>query len=201
MSTIIVDTRDVRRLSIQLEGLGRGAPLAVAAALNRSLTYANTLVRKDVAKNYEIQQKYVKETISQRKASPTKLKAEIISKGTQRSLTRFKVKPSKPPNQKGKKISQRKLPQAKVFKSVGYKTINIIPGAFVAKMNNATNVWQRKGKGRTDVKILRSLSVPQMIENDNVIMDIKAKAMDYMDRRLEHEINYRLQKLRGGGSR
>ena len=192
---LIFNTRNMNRVSIDLDTIGRRAPSAVAAALNRTLAFTKTLASKEIKNKYEIQSKHVKETFSQRKASRTDLKATLISKGYTRSLTRFKIKPSTPPMQNGKKINRRKQVQVKITKTGGYTKLNLTPGAFVQTMNNATNVWQRQSKNRTDLKVLRSLSVPQMLENEGVFDKIRQQALAKMEERLEHEVNYRLNNM------
>jgi hypothetical protein len=199
MSGLIVDTKEVKRLAIELEGLGKGAPAAVAAAINRSMTYLKTQMSREVTKSYEIQSKFIKESLSSTKATPGNLQAKAISAGHSRSLTRFKVKPTKLPQLKDKKIAMRKKVQVKIKKGGGYKAVNVTPGAFLQTMNNATNIWKRKAKGKKykgDFYVLRSLSVPQMIGNKKVIDELKEKAEDMLNKRLSHEIDYRTEKIK-----
>lgn len=203
MVETIIDTKQVKRQLIELEGLSRkGAPAAVSAALNRAAQHASTLAKKEARKHYEIKAEYVKQAFKTiRRASVTKLKATIPISGHTRSLTRFKVKPVKVPRQKGVKVSARKQVQVKIKKLEGFKTIKTKPGAFLQVMKNATNVWQRKGTGKSDVKVLRSLSVPQMVGSEKAIEEIKRKALEMVDKRLTHEINYRLDKIKSRGGK
>ena len=62
-------------------------------------------------------------------------------------------------------------------------------------MNGGTHIWMREGKSRTPVRLLRTLSVPQMISNDEVINTIQEKSGEKLHERINHEIEWRLNKL------
>jgi hypothetical protein len=178
-----------------LEGLKKSAPGAVVAALNRSMGHAATKTKKYVAERYEIQQRFVKDAMKMRNAAKNTFEARIDIKGHVRSMTRFKTKPAKPPVQKGVPIHARKATQVKIKKTEGFKVVKGIPGAFIQTMNNATNVWRRQSKYKNDLKVLRSLSVPQMVENPIVVEKIRQSALEMIDKRLTHENEYRLNRM------
>ena len=62
-------------------------------------------------------------------------------------------------------------------------------------MNGGTHIWMREGKERTPVRLLRTLSIPQMISNDKVINKIQRMSGEKLKERINHEIEWRLSKL------
>ncbi len=50
-------------------------------------------------------------------------------------------------------------------------------------------IFQRKGKVRTDMYSLRTVSVPQMVGNDKVKAKIEEKIMGAAEQRLRHHLD------------
>lgn len=192
-SNIFIEEKGLKSISIELNNLPKQIPGATASALNRTLTHTITTSAREVTQKYAIKQKDVKSTIKPRKASKTNLYAYMESRGPTIALTKFPFKPKKH-SKKAKVVS------VKVQKS-GYKAINTSPKAFVQNMNGATHIWKRKGKGRTPVVLLRTLSVPQMLSNPKTIKKIQDVAAKKLEERIEHEIKWRLDKAAAKGSK
>ena len=70
------------------------------------------------------------------------------------------------------------------------------PKAFVIGLNGNLHIAKRSSKARYPIKVLRTLSVPQMVSNRKIEQIIKKEAEVKLKERIEHEINYRLSKLR-----
>lgn len=90
---------------------------------------------------------------------------------------------------------QRKKKAIKVEVQKGHKvTLNgrYETTPFIASMNGSPMMpFQRRSNDptkRTDVVSMRSLSVPQMIENEDVSADISEKISDGLAKRLEHHL-------------
>lgn len=192
MAEIIVDTEELKRIAVELKAFPNVAPKAMSAALNRTISTVKTDMRREAVAEYEVKGSDVAKSLSVKKASPARLSAEALSKGRPLALSHFKFKPKKP--MAGK--TRRKV-LVKVKKSSGFTEIKIKPPAFVQNPNGATNIFAREGESRLPIKRLYSLSVPQMISNKEVMNRITEKAHETLDKRVKHEIEYRLKKIKG----
>ncbi|HHW03409.1 MAG TPA: hypothetical protein GXX35_11495 [Thermoanaerobacterales bacterium] len=195
MSDLYIDTKELKQITIELNKLPKQIPQATAAALNRTLDFTATRIKKEVTAEYSVKSSDVSKTLKKKRASRSNLYAYIESKGHTLSLARFPHSP--------RKYSKRaKAVKVKVKKSGGYKTVNTQPKAFVQTMNNATNIWKREGPGRHPVTMLRTLSIPQMISNEGTMKKIQDAAAKKLQERVNHEIKWRLDKAaskKGGG--
>lgn len=187
MTTAFIDTKDFSRVAVELSTIPKQIPKAASSALNRTMNFTATQMNREVRKEYTIKAKDVRKTIKKYGARPSNLHAYVESTGHTLSLTHFQHKPRKPPK-------RPKVPQVKIKKSSGYKAVKTTPKAFVQTMNNATNIWKRKGPQRLPVKMLRTLSIPQMISNEEIMKNIQKAAQDKLEERIGHEINWRLEK-------
>jgi hypothetical protein len=186
--SITVDVTSLNRIASGLSNFEREMPGAVASSLNRTVDFMNTRVGKLVSEEYMISAKDVKKTIKKIKASRGDMKAGIKSTGGTLSFSHFKFTPKTP----GKKAKVK----VKIKKKEGYKEIKTSPKAFVQVVRGSLNVWKREGPRSNPIQILRSLSVPQMIQNANVGNIIQVEASRKLEERVQHEIQYRLNKLR-----
>jgi hypothetical protein len=192
MAEVIVDTEELKRIALELKGFPDVAPKAMSSALNRTITTVKTDMKREVVAAYEVKGSDVTKSLSVKKSSPNKLSAEAISQGRPIALAHFKFKPKKP--MAGK--TRRKV-MVKVKKSEGFTEIKSKPAAFVQNPNGATNIFKREGQSRLPIKRLYSLSVPQMLGNQEVINRITVKAHETLEKRVKHEIEYRLKKIKG----
>jgi hypothetical protein len=84
--------------------------------------------------------------------------------------------------------------KVQIKKSEAKRYINTYPQPFLASTGAKSaektqfNIFKRVGKARLPIKILRTLSVPQMITNENVTDQIQQAAQGKLNERLEHEI-------------
>lgn len=183
-----INDKEIKQIAIKLHQFPKQIPGATASALNRTLDYTATLTKKEVTNMYAIKQKEVNSTLKKKRASKSSLNASIQSKGQTIALSKF------PHNPKQYRPRNKKV-KVKVKKQEGYKIIKTSPSAFVQTMNGGTNIWMREGKSRTPVRLLRSLSVPQMISNNEVIDVIQKKSGEKLQERINHEIEWRMNKL------
>lgn len=195
MSDIFIDTKELKKITIELNKLPKQIPQATASALNRTLDFTATRIKKEVTAEYSVKSSDVSKTLKKKRASRSNLYAYIQSKGHTLSLARFPHSP--------RKYSKRaKVVMVQVKKSGGYKIVDTQPKAFVQAMGKATNIWKRQGPGRYPVTILRTLSVPQMISNNETREKIQDAAAKKLQERVNHEIKWRLDKAaskKGGG--
>lgn len=187
---IIVDTKQLDRLTIELKGFEKQVGEAAYHALNRTIDYVITQVGRIVPKEYVIKAKDVKESFKGGIKRPTKndLTASITSKGHTLSIAHFPHSPQAPP------AKRRNYKVKATIKKGSRQTIKSEPKTFIASTGAKTsdkiqyNVFRRLGEDRLPITVIRTLSVPQMIGNEKVSEEIRKAAEDKFNERLEHEI-------------
>lgn len=193
--SIVIDTKQLDRLVIELKGFEKQVGEAYYHALNRTLDQVVTHVGRIVPKEYAIKASEVKKSFRNgfRRPSKTKLNASIESKGHTLSLAHFPHSPQRP--KKGKyKVKA-------TIKRGSRKTIITNPPAFLAPTGAASeektqyNVFRRVGQARLPIKVIRTLSIPQMITNEKVSNDIYEFANEKLADRMEHELIYRMTSI------
>lgn len=187
-ANIIVDTKQIKKVAIELQKIPGQIPKAAAQAMNRTIDHIYTQTSREVRKDYAIKDKDVKSTLSKVKATSGRLNGAVISKG--RTLTlyhHFRVSPSNPT--RGKKY------QVKVTIKKGKpEFIKTDPKPFINTVTGQKQVMKRVGQSRLPITILRSLSVPQMVSNERVMQNIQISGQRMFEKRIEHEISRRLKK-------
>lgn len=194
---ILIDTKKIETLTIELKGFEKEIGEATYHALNRTLDQVVTQVGRIIPKEYAIKAKEVKATFAGGIKRPTKsnLEASLTSTGHTLSLAHFPHTPSTPSSKKYKV-------RATIKKGVR-KTINSNPKPFVmstgAKTSDKTqyNIFRREGKQRMPIKVLRTLSIPQMITNEKLTDQIQEFATEKMNERLQHEIERAMTNIGG----
>lgn len=187
-NSIVVDTKHIDRLCIELKGFEKEVGEATRLALNRTMDHVVTKAGQLVSKVYAVKSGEVKESFKGgiRKPSISNLSASVTSIGHTLSIAHFPHNPNSPIKKGTIKV--------KIKKSDGYKTINTSPKPFVMTTGAMSddkvqfNVFKRVGKARLPVKVLRTLSIPQMITAENIGPQIQDAATKKLNERLEHEI-------------
>jgi hypothetical protein len=188
---ITIDTRQIQRLTIELRGFENKVGIATYHALQRTIDQTITQVGRIVPKAYAIKAKEVKDSFAGgiKRPSTSDLTASITSKGHTLSLAHFPFTPKAP-----QKSGRRRKVAVTIKKSGGKKVINSSPLPFVATTGARSidktqfNVFRREGKSRLPIHVLRTLSIPQMITNENIGNQIQEFASAKFDERLQHEI-------------
>jgi len=186
---IFIDTKQIERLAIELKGFEAEVAAATVSALNRTIDYTVTQVGRIVTKEYAVKTSEVKASFKGgiKRPSAKSLEASIVSTGYLLSLAHFPHSPSAPSKRKYKV-------KATIKRAGGRKVINTDPKPFVAGTGASSadkvqfNVFKRIGKTRLPITVLRTLSIPQMITNEQVAETIQKAANEKMAERLEHEI-------------
>lgn len=180
---IVIDTTQLNKI---VKGLGeyeKQMPGAAISAVNRTLDYVNTKVGRMVAAEYRIKVSDVKGTITKNKARKGKLLAFLKSEGSRLTLARFRFGSSK------------KAVKVKIKKNDGVKKVTTNPTPFLQNLNGHEQIMKRQGKRRKPVDVLRSISIPQMIDSLKVSEKIQKEAHKKLAERIEHEMSYRLKKV------
>ncbi len=191
MAEINVDTKQLQRVAVELAEVSKkDVPKAVVAAINRTIQTVGTDMKREAVAGYEIKSGDVQKTLKLKRASASNMQAVASSVGKPLGLFHFKVRPRKQPK------NPKKYIKVKIKKSDGFKEIKKSPRAFIAN-KNAANVFKRVGKNRLPIERLTTLSIPQMISRPAAIENIQRHAQETLQKRVDHEIEYRLSKVKG----
>lgn len=158
---------------------------AAAAAINRTLTHIKKEASVSARKRYLVKAAAIKASFGTKKATSGSLSGETETQGRPLALTAFKVtRPAKGPM------------KAKVLKASAPKPV---PGMFARQFPSGyTGPMVRLGRGRYPLKSPAGPSIPQMVGNENVLPMIAKESEDFLNKRLDHELDYRISKLLGG---
>ncbi len=186
-NVIKIDDRELKKAVEKLSQFPKQMPKATSSAINRTITFANKRLKQEVRKEYSIKNEDIQKTIEIKKANPSMLSASIKSSDRRLTLQRFS---------KNLGVWKKgKLIKVKVKKS-GAKKLNTTPKAFALTLNGNIHVAKREGKKQYPIKVLRTLSIPQMISNKKIAQIVQQETQEKLKERIEHEVNYRLSKLR-----
>lgn len=191
-ANIYVDTKGLHAIRISLGDLQKQIPGATASALNRTLSYAYMQIGREVIKEYAISAPKVKKTLKKHSASKSQLNAQISSVGRVLSLGSFPFSP--------KQSGTKRQVKVKIKRQEGSKPVRTDPKAFIQRTGGAgtpMNVFRRLGPERLPVTVLRTLSVPQMIGEEKTMSRIQELASKKLRERVDHEIQWRLDKAAG----
>jgi hypothetical protein len=181
-SKIVIDTSQVNRVVKGLAGLEKQMPSAAVSAVNRTLDHVNTKVGRFVTAEYNISNKDVKATLTKHRAGRGRLRAWLKSQSRRLTFSHFRISSSK------------KAVKVKIKKASGFKKVNTDPGAFVQTLGGRKQIMKRIGKDRFPVQVMRSITVPQMVESLNVSDKIQTEANKKLSERIQHEMDFRLKK-------
>lgn len=166
-------------LQEKLKNIPEKIPIVTARAINRAIESARTQASRSTRETYAIKHKDIISTIKLKRAHQADLEANFSSVGSSIELMKFKVRANKPLPTRGK--------YAIVSVKKGSK--QMINKTFVSKIYKETeNVYSRVGNKRFPVRAHYGPSVPQMIGYQKVITRVEEKAMEELDKRLDHEI-------------
>lgn len=197
---INIDSSALTRVVGQLSEFPNEIKPALARAINKTMDSTVTQIKKEVSAEYTIKQKDVAKAIVRQKAKPTNLSSAAIASGGQVSLAKFKHTPNDPPP----KQIYRQPVRVQVKKKGGRKVVvnGIGNKGFIQKIHGSNMIFTRRGKARLPIDKHFSLSVPQMISDKNdskgSIQRIKKRTEEMLNKKVEQEINYRLNKVKGG---
>lgn len=181
---------NVRKRMVGMEGK---AETAMSRAINRTVSYVNTLIVNENKTKYVVKAGDIKKTLTIKKAKHKKLYGEVRSTSAKKvPLHGFRVSPSKPSY-----TDPPEVYKSKVLTESGMEGL-IGSGdrskGFVAKMHSGhVGVFQRQidsgGKGAQSIAELFGPSIPSMIKSGRVSKEVHSKGGGYLRNRLDVEIN------------
>lgn len=186
---------------------------AISRALNRAAQQSRTYSNQQIRQVYKISASQLNSAIITRNSSRTNLTAKIIASGRPISLTAFGAKQESATttvkfDRKGNlsrvsRKTRKRNPVSGVSFEVKKGSPERVASAFIQTSNGGTTVFARGiygtagfefGKERLPITGLNSVSVPSMFANNDVIMPTERKAVEVLNGRITHEINWLLQR-------
>ena len=180
---ISIDAKNLEYAQQRLGGTPKQIEQAAANAINYTITKIKTQTSKSIRKNYLVSAKNIKEALDIKRASRSKLRGVLASRGSPLLLTAFKVS-----------VNKRGPIKAKVRKQTRVKAV---PGLFLGVSRKGyTGAMQRaQRKARYPLRIPYGPSIPQMFGSENVIGELTPLAEDTLNKRFLHEVEYRFGKI------
>lgn len=162
---------------------------AIQRTISDFKTRAPSWISQEICKEYNIKKKDVNEhkkgvkNQGQIKVKGTKIdNIEIIYQGRVLTPTHFGMKPA------GRQDKPYQV-TVQITKKGGRKVLGT--NVFLASSGGADTAqipFQRRGKARTPIDAVKTLSVPQMISNADVSSNIQKRINEEMKKRLEHNL-------------
>lgn len=199
---IQVNDAELQKIYDGLKEHKKVAAKAVVAALNRTIQSANTELQKHITSIYNIKRKDLSggskykgersnNIVKLKKASLDNFSASINVRGSNLTLYRFVQGNKQPSNKKGARV------KVKVKKSNAAKMSNVNFINYPRGNKNNLQIFQRHRSSRDISRLLRTTSVAHMAANKDVIEPTQEKANETLQKRVEHELQYRLSKIKG----
>lgn len=190
-----IDIIGVEELEKKLGNLKSKAPTVLSRAINRAAQKAKTETKREAAAKYFVSQGEVMKTLTISKASPAKLSAELRSKGSQIALSKFKVSPKRSVRRTSRGGYSPSVYKVAVKKEGGLKTLHADPKSFIATMKSGhVGVMRRDGSERLPITQLFGPAVPSMVKNEEIISQIRERALETLEKRIDAEVNNILQR-------
>lgn len=185
-NVIYCDARDMRSKIKEIEKTltGQSIHAAIASALNRTITFVGAETKRQVQGEYAVT-KSINKSLSMEKATRSKLTAAANYKD--KPIPMFVFKHKVPANQYRSPIS------ITIKKSNGMQTHNGSNPALFKAYGNSKII--RRDIGQRNLKTAYTVSIPQMVANDDVYDEIAKKAEVKLQERIEHELEWRLSKI------
>jgi hypothetical protein len=183
MANITVDLTDVKDLVKDLQVCPQMIRQATASALNRTLTFIGAETKRQVQQEYAVT-KSIQKAFTKKRATQNNLTAEAIY--TDKSIPMFVFKHTVAQNRFRSPVT------ITIKKSNGKQTHN---GSNPALFRGYGKKIMRRESGEKNIRTAYTLSIPQMVANDDVYKVIAEKAQSHFYKRLEHEVDWRMKKL------
>lgn len=170
---ITITENQINRVNQILAGVPGGAERALSSAINRALGTLKTQSGRMIRDTYHIKRSNVAGNIGINKASTSSLVGEIAFSGTMIPLIQFKVG-------KGNGVTAAVLKE-----NSGTR----LESAYIANLGYGTGIFERETSKRESSRQLFGPSVPHMMENANVLVEVDKIADEVIVKRVEHEID------------
>ena len=174
MIEVKADEKAIERATFLLAGVPNAIEQAIVSSFNRGLLAGRTAGTREATKQYTVKANIVRKTMAMHRASKGNLNAEIVSRGRRLPLYQFKHTP---------KTDTTGAKRKQVRVAVRKGTLKPLGQGFI--YNGL--VMQRLGATRLPVEQKFALSVPNILDNENVVEAIQEKMSETVEKRLAHE--------------
>lgn len=189
-----MDEKFFKQLKIVSSEAGRKS---MCSAINDSLKSGKTSLKRETSKIYNIKQKEVDSNSKVNRCTENNLKkGNIKIEGRRLTIgtsTHFSHTPREYSTQRGVKVSRRKKISVTVKKGSKKK----MPHAFIVNPGSIhggnTMIWIRE---RSKIAPVKTVSIPQMVENDRIKDNISKTMIEKYHNRFEHYWNRNMKKMR-----
>jgi len=202
---INIESKDLERAQKVLESLGDKAKPILAKSINRALQGIPKDTSMQARKTYNVKSTQIKGSFTIERAKKNRLSGFANAKGGPISLYHFGARPRKPgppwPKQgvSVKVINRKKIPGAFIGDQAAGGDPTSKLRANYAVFQRKTGRYMRTRTGKTKhsqyIKKLHGPSVPQMVDNKDVVDVAEEGAQERFNKTLDHEIDYTLSKL------
>lgn len=187
--TIEIDYSEFEHVKEALHYLPKESHAAMANALNRTATKTVTYTHDAVSDRYAVKRKGVKETLSIKKAKRNYLMAVVESQDRRLKISHFPFS------------ANGKMRIARVEIVRGRKVLSASrPPLFVGRANGSSGkreVFTRPTDGsKYKVTYGFTMSIPQMIENEEVWNKIAKQSKEFLRERFYHEMRQRIARMK-----
>lgn len=181
MANIIIDTDELEKAMNKFPAFPKQAHGAMNASLNRTISRVVTNITKEVAVDYAVKRGQVKKTIGVKKSNESTLRAEatVTDKRIKMGSFKFKYEHNR----------YRSPVSVKIKNSGGYVRSTSKPALFQAR----NQIYHRTPNDpKYKIGWAFTLSIPQMVSNDEVYDRIADDAHKFLLERFEIELKYRI---------
>lgn len=179
MITVEVDKSDLRRVYNALGKIGNDAPKVICRGINKTASKSKTQLSDRIKAVYTVKPGKVKSNMYVRRATYSRLEAEVRAKGRPLSIVSFKT------------TAPKTGAKASIIKGNGLKELNMGGiKAFKGDSNLNGQIYQRRGKSRYPLKKLTSNSVPVMVGNEKVYDQLEPKIKQMLYKNIEAQIKF-----------
>lgn len=174
----------------------------ISRAANRAATTANKVIKQEVAKVYDVNQKAVKGIFKMTNATRTRPTAVLKYESGFDNLYRWGsrgrsvVSPKRPVASSGPYDADPEVYSAHVMRGEGNKPLDGNPKPFVQITKKGTlGLFQRtKKNSRSPLRGVAGPALAQAVKNEKVIERMEREAGSEFMTRLQHEFDYLLKK-------
>lgn len=196
MGSMKVVIENYESLVKDIHGIKTGAEKAVKRTISDFKSRGPGWISQEIQKEYNIKKKDInkakhgtnKGSSSIRIAGTGVDDISIIYRGRLLTPTHFGMKPTVRPD-KGPYVVRAKIKKSGGNKPLGHKV-------FLAASGDAGTTqipFQRRGKARTPVDVIKTVSVPQMVTNDKVAESIHDRMNEELTKRLHHHLEQNIK--------
>lgn len=202
-----IDRKNLRHVQKALKSIEKGSETAIMRAVNNTAKKARKKLLEGVNKSYTVKAGGFNSRIKIRRATRSRLYAEITSKGRPLTLKRFKTSTRKGNGTEADVTKSGLKPLVSTGGKAGIKAnVRKAVDRFKGRKRASSNyqikafkakgglIMQRKTSDRYPLKVLRSVSAPKMLESvykgsKNIKQELRPVVQETLHEEIQKEID------------